>query len=237
MPLFYLKECTSTHDEIEKFLSTDLLGLQAVYTFNQTKGKGQYGNSWESGHGLNIAYSVAAPTELINLPNHLFNFRTAQLVADFLAIMTNCTPEIKWPNDIIINKKKVSGILLEKKMINKRPYFLLGIGLNVLQEKFENLSKAGSLLTQSGLTFDLETLAESLHDYLGENLTQTISEEEVLTRLNTQLFRKNLISVFEIGQSRQNGIIKKVDEDGFLWVELENEGLQKFFHKEISLLY
>ena len=116
MPLFYLKECSSTHDEIEKFLSVDLPGLQAVYTFNQTKGKGQYGNSWESGHDLNIAYSVAVPTELINLQNHLFNFRTAQLVADFLAIMTNCTPEIKWPNDIIINKKKVSGILLEKKM-------------------------------------------------------------------------------------------------------------------------
>ena len=110
MRLFYLKECSSTHDVIENFLSHDTLDLQAVYTFNQTKGKGQYGNSWESGHNLSLAYSVAVPDELVKLPNHLFNFHTAEVLADFLAILTNQTPEIKWPNDIIINKKKVSGI-------------------------------------------------------------------------------------------------------------------------------
>ena len=46
-----------------------------------------------------------------------------------------------------------------------------------------------------------------------------------------------MVSVFETGGVRQNGIIKKVDEEGFLWVELENEGLQKFYNKEIDLLY
>ena len=70
-----------------------------------------------------------------------------------------------------------------------------------------------------------------------ENLTKPIPEKSVLEKLNQLLFRKDLISVFEIGQLRQNGIIKNVDEDGYLWVELENDGLQKFFHKEIALLY
>ena len=159
--LFHLKECSSTHDEIEKFLSYDTLDLQAVYTFNQTKGKGQYGNSWESGNHLSLAYSVAVPDELIKLPNHFFNFHTAELLADFLAILTNHQPEIKWPNDIIINNKKVSGILIEKKVIEGRSYFLIGIGLNVLQENFKHLPKAGSLLTQTGIRFDLESVARS----------------------------------------------------------------------------
>ena len=106
MRLFYLKECSSTHDVIENFLSHDTLDLQAVYTFNQTKGKGQYGNSWESGQNLSLAYSVAVPDELVKLPNHLFNFHTAEVLADFLAILTNQTPEIKWPNDIIVHKKR-----------------------------------------------------------------------------------------------------------------------------------
>lgn len=237
MRLFHLSECSSTHDEIEKFLTEDTLDLQAVYTFNQTRGKGQYGNSWESGNSLSLAYSVAVPDELINLPNHLFNFHTAELLADFLAIMTNHIAEIKWPNDIIINNKKVSGILIEKRNIRGRSYFLIGIGLNVLQENFKHLPKAGSLLTQTGVRFDLDSLTYALHDYLAENLMKPVSAELVLDNLNQRLFRKDLISVFEIGQSRQNGIIKKVDEDGFLWVELENDGLQKFFHKEISLLY
>ena len=237
MRLFYLKECSSTHDVIENFLSHDTLDLQAVYTFNQTKGKGQYGNSWESGHNLSLAYSVAVPDELVKLPNHLFNFHTAEVLADFLAILTNQTPEIKWPNDIIINKKKVSGILIEKKMIDRRSYFLIGIGLNILEEKFEHLHKAGSLLTQTGIRFDLEKVTEALHQYLVDNLMQPISEISILEKLNDRLFRKDLISVFEIGHVRQNGIIKNVDADGYLWVDLEKDGLQRFFHKEITLLY
>ncbi len=237
MRLFYLKECSSTHDVIEKFVSQDILDLQGVYTFNQTKGKGQYGNSWDSGHNLSLSYSVAVPNELVKLPNHLFNFRTAELLADFLAILTNHKPEIKWPNDIIINNKKVSGILIEKKVIKGKSYFLIGIGLNVLEEHFKNLPKAGSLLTQTGIRFDLENVTQSLHDYFVEHLLKPISKRSVLERLNQRLFRKDVISVFEIDQLRQNGIIKNVDEDGYLWVELENDGLQKFFHKEITLLY
>jgi len=46
-----------------------------------------------------------------------------------------------------------------------------------------------------------------------------------------------LVSVFEIDQIRQNGIIKEVDDAGFLVVDLEKDGLKKFFHKEIELLY
>lgn len=237
MRLFYLKECSSTHDEIEKFISDDSFDIQAVYTFNQTRGKGQYGNTWESGNKLSLAYSVAVPEELIKLPNHFFNFHTAEVVADFLANLTNHAPEIKWPNDIIINKKKVSGILIEKRMIKARSFFLIGIGLNVLEENFKHLPKAGSLLTQTGLRFDLESLSHSIHDYLIDNLTKPVSEKLVMQNLNRRLFRKDLISVFEIGQSRQNGIIKRVDDDGFLWVELEKDGLQNFFHKEITLHY
>lgn len=237
MRLLYLKECSSTHDVIENFLSHNTFDLQAIYTFNQTKGKGQYGNSWESGHNLNLAYTVAVPNQLVNLPDHLFNFHTAEIVADFLAILTNRTPQIKWPNDIIIQNKKVSGLLIEKKIIERRSYFLIGIGLNILGENFENLPKAGSLLSQTGIRFDLEKVSESLHQYLVDHLTKPVSEQLVLEKLNDHLFRKDLISVFEIGCLRQNGIIKEVDEDGYLWVNLENDGLQKFFHKEITLLY
>ena len=237
MRLFYLRECSSTHDAIENFLSHDTSNLQAVYTFNQTKGKGQYGNSWESGDNLSLAYSVAVPEELIKLPNHLFNFHTAEVLADFLANLTNDTSEIKWPNDIIIKNKKVSGILIEKKVISGRMYFLIGIGLNVLQTNYKHLPKAGSLLTQTGIEFDLERLTHELHQYLIKYLTKPVSVESVIEKLNQRLFRKNLISVFERNQVSQNGIVKKVDEDGFLWVELENDDLQKFFHKEITLLY
>lgn len=235
--IIYLNECASTNEEILHFLPSENNQLLSVYTFNQKKGKGQYGNSWQSSENLNVAFSIAVPANLIKTQNHLFNFHTALLVADFLAIMTNSKIEVKWPNDLIIKNKKISGLLIEK--INKSglPYFIIGIGLNVLQENFENLKKAGSLLTQTYLKFNLNELAISLHEYLLQNLLDEISTKNLLTKLNEHLFKKGQISVFEIKGLRQNGIIKEVDENGFLWVELENEGLKKFFHKEIELLY
>ena len=158
-------------------------------------------------------------------------------MADFLAIMTKDAVEIKWPNDLIIWNKKVSGFLIEEKTIENISYYIIGIGINVLQENFAHLPKAGSLLTQTGVKLNLEDLANSLHEYWSVNLAKEISEDEILRKLNQILFKKNEVAVFEINGLRQNGIIKKVDKEGFLWVELEKYGLKKFFHKEIDLLY
>lgn len=235
--IIYLNECASTNDEIIHFLPTENNELLSVYTFKQTKGKGQYGNSWQSSENLNLAFTIAVPSYLIKTQDHLFNFHTALILADFLAILTKSAVEIKWPNDLIIKNKKIAGLLIEKKSIGGTPYFIIGIGLNVLQENFENLTKAGSLLTQTGLKFNLNEFTEALNEYFSVHLTKEISESDLLLRLNNHLFRKDQISVFDSKGLRQNGIIKEVDKEGFLWVELENEGLKKFYHKEIELLY
>lgn len=234
-PIF-LAQCESTNEEILKFLNDSREVIQAVYTFNQTKGKGQYGNFWGCAENLNLAFTLALPAQL-ETQDHLFNFRTAMLLADFLAIMTKNAVEIKWPNDIIIKNKKIAGILTEKKTVLGVTYFIIGIGLNILQENFGHLPKAGSILTQTGLKLNPTDIAESLFAYLTEHLRHEISAELIFENINQQLFRKEMVSVFETGGVRQNGIIKKVDEEGFLWVELENEGLQKFYNKEIDLLY
>ena len=234
-PIF-LAQCESTNEEILKFLNDSREVIQAVYTFNQTKGKGQYGNSWECAENLNLAFTLALPAHL-ETRDHLFNFRTAMLLADFLAIMTKNAVEIKWPNDIIIKNKKIAGILTEKKTVLGVTYFIIGIGLNILQENFGHLPKAGSILTQTGLKLNPTDIAESLFAYLTEHLRHEISAELIFENINQQLFRKEMVSVFETGGVRQNGIIKKVDDEGFLWVELEKDGLSKFFHKEIEMLY
>lgn len=235
--LVYLSECSSTQDEIHRYMLPQILIPTAVYTFSQTKGKGQYGNSWESSKDLNIAYSLAFPANKVTLPDAMFNFRTAEVLADFLANLTAGPVEIKWPNDILIKNKKIAGILIERKMVLNHAFYMIGIGLNVLQKNFSNLPKAGSLLSQTGKKFELSELTSNLHEHLITQLQLEITAKEVLQNLNSSLFRKNIISVFEIEGIRQNGIIKEVEEDGLLVVDLEHSGLQKFFHKEIQLLY
>ena len=233
--LIYFNNCASTQDELIDFLNQHYLSedFLAVYTFNQTKGRGQYGNSWENLPEKNLAYSFALKTKNINVSDTCFNFYTAILVRDFIANLTKTEVKIKWPNDLILKNKKICGMLFEK---NKN-YFVVGIGINILQENFKNLPKAGSVLSQTGLSFELKAFTESLHQYLFEHLVQKEIPNNILELYHLHLYRKNEVSVFEKNKVRQNGIIKNVDEAGHIWIDLENEGLQKFFHKEIELLY
>lgn len=233
--LIYFNNCASTQDELIDFLNQHYLSedFLAVYTFNQTKGRGQYGNSWENLPEENLAYSFALKTKNINVSDTCFNFYTAILVRDFIANLTKTEVKIKWPNDLILKNKKICGMLFEK----SKNYFVVGIGINILQENFKNLPKAGSVLSQTGLSFELKAFTESLHQYLFEHLVQKEIPNNILELYQLHLYRKNEVSVFEKNEVRQNGIIKNVDENGYIWIDLENEGLQKFFHKEIELLY
>lgn len=233
---FHLKECLSTNDEISRFLLYENSDFIGVYTFNQTKGRGQYGNTWIPTAGKNLAYTLAVKTQNFMLSDFLFNYYTAIIARDFVANLTEYPAKIKWPNDIILNRKKIAGILIEKKKIHTQSYFIIGIGINILQEKFEDISNAGSLLTQTGKEFALNEFALNLNNYLIKTLTNIPSEKEIMETFNENLFRKDEISVFEIGKERQNGIIRSADEKGEIWIELET-GIKSFYHKEIKLLY
>jgi len=234
--LFYLKECSSTNDEVSKFLLYENSDFIGVHTFNQTQGRGQYGNTWTSTAGQNLAYTLAVKAKNFLISDFMFNYYTAIVIRDYLANLTENTVFIKWPNDIILNRKKIVGILIEKRKIHQEQYFIIGAGFNILQDKFDEISNAGSLLTQTGKRFDLEEFTENLNAFLIEKLTNIPSEQEIMDRFNSHLFRKNEISVFEIGKERQNGIIRYADEKGEIWIELENE-MRSFYHKEVKLLY
>lgn len=233
--LIYFNNCASTQDELIDFLNQHYLSedFLAVYTFNQTKGRGQYGNKWKTLANKNLAFSFAIKTQKISCSDILFNYYTAILVRDFIANLTKTEVKIKWPNDIILKNKKICGMLFEK----KGNYLVSGIGINILQENFENLPKAGSILSQTNLKFDLKNFTESFYHYISEKLMTENIPENILEIYNHNLYKKNTISVFEKDKLRQNGIIQNADNNGFLWIELENDGLQKFFHKEIELLY
>lgn len=235
--LFYRNECSSTNDEISQVLLYPQSNFVGFFTFNQTKGRGQYGNIWTSTAEQNLAYSLALKTSSVEHSDFMFNYYTAIAVQTYLANLTEKIVKIKWPNDIIVQNKKVAGILIEKKKINHENYFIIGIGINILQEKFHEISNAGSLLTQIGERFNLNEFTENLHLFLIEKLKNIPNENEILAQFNSNLFRRDEISVFELNNVRQNGIIKNCDENGRLWVELEEDGLQSFYHKEIKLLY
>jgi BirA family biotin operon repressor/biotin-[acetyl-CoA-carboxylase] ligase len=148
---------------------------------------------------------------------------------------------IKWPNDILSANRKIGGILIENVLEGSVvKYSIIGIGLNVNETDFPNLPQASSMKLETGKTFQLDEVLDSILKNVFKNLKNLSSSDflEIKQLYEINLFRKEKVSVFETPEgSKLNGIIKGVSDSGELLVETENNPLQKFQLKEVKLIY
>ena len=98
----------------------------------QSKGKGQYGRKWISYKG-NIFLSFFYKLEKINLPLNSLTKINCLLVKDVISKYYRKKITFKLPNDLLINKKKICGILQEKIEKSKKSYLIVGIGFNLVK--------------------------------------------------------------------------------------------------------
>lgn len=235
--LYYRTECTSTNDEILHLLSENNAQITSLYTFNQTQGRGTYGNKWLSSQQENIAFTAAMTTRLFQDDDFWAMLWSTMMARDFLSHISGEKVEVKWPNDLVLKQKKISGMLIEKKKVHNVHYYIFGIGINVLQKNFDAFPNAGSLFTQTKKTIDLHALASDFHAFLTQKSKGVLSLENLLHLYNLHLFKRGKIAVFETNDIRQNGIIQMMDTNGNLIVDLEHDGRKSFYHKEIKMLY
>lgn len=130
-----------------------------VNTINQTSGRGQQGNRWESEKGKNLTFSVyLRPNTLIQ--NQFIISKVVSLgIIDFLLDMGLTNAEIKWPNDIYCGKHKIAGILIENTVKgNKVCSSVVGIGLNVNQINFNSGNNPTSVTKELGVEQNLDAL-------------------------------------------------------------------------------
>lgn len=223
------------HDLIGKISLEDFAVVTARY---QTKGRGQRATTWQSEKDKNLIISVLKKEIDLN-PQRQFLLNIVVSLALFKTLETLQIPKlsIKWPNDILSHDKKIAGILIElilkKNTIDKA---IIGIGLNVNQTNFKELSSASSLQNITGIHYDLDEL---LHKLL-ENFKyyfSIINTAELWTTYENLLFRKDKPSTF-VGLSGDlfSGIIKGVSQRGKLMVKTENS-IEEFDLKSIKLLY
>lgn len=233
---YYLKSCASTNDVIRPFLD-NLPTVFSLYTFDQTSGRGQYGNSWQTSKDKNLAFSFAVKAQNLTIPFELFNFYTASLIRDIMAKMTHLPFEIKWPNDLILQKKKVAGMLIERFSQSGTSYYIIGIGVNVLGEINREFSHASSIFHLTGKQLPLHALATELHEGLKSGFIESKLPTKIIEYYEQHLFQKDKVAVYEWDSVRQNGIIRGVTPQGELLVENENGKILAFYHKHIKMLY
>lgn len=232
----------STNQKLYQLANEGAADFSVVSTLNQTKGKGQRGTSWESTSGQNITLSFLLRFDQLEINDiFLISLWISVHLHKYLSIC-QIKSKIKWPNDIIINRKKVGGILIENKIIQKKIIFsVIGIGLNVYQENFYGLKKATSIKNEYPLfNIPLDKLDTDLIFFLYENknLLSKNNWDDLLNYYYKNLLGYNKVSTFIYNGKQINGIIKGINREGKLKIKLENYNkIKNFDIKEISLLY
>jgi len=134
--IIWLASIDSTNEEAKRRIS-DIDNLSVVSALEQTSGRGQRGNAWDSTPGENLLFSIVLKSPSIKAEEHFaLNEITALSVIDFLSTY-GVKAKIKWPNDIYVGEKKICGILIENSFLGRDiSSSIIGIGLNINQRNF-----------------------------------------------------------------------------------------------------
>lgn len=134
--LSFYKKTGSTNDTAREFAAKGAEEGAVIVADYQKKGKGRLGRRWESPAGVNIYTSVILRPNILPAFAPQLTLVSAVAAAETISGYLNKAPEVKWPNDILINSKKVAGILTEMASEADRINFVvIGIGVNVNMTK------------------------------------------------------------------------------------------------------
>jgi BirA family transcriptional regulator, biotin operon repressor / biotin---[acetyl-CoA-carboxylase] ligase len=238
-----LDTVTSTNDHARGLSNADGPHGAVVIAEEQTAGRGRFGRRWQSSASMNLLFSVLLRPESIHMERiPLVPFAAALAVADAIESVTTLAVECKWPNDLLIAKKKVAGMLLESAMkgisIEK---LVLGIGVNVNQADFpaDILPSPTSLLMESGSIVDRSFLLQRLLEALEFRYTQLMSASPAamlgVWKSRTTMFGTTVTVRQLDGVLR--GIAEDIAEDGALLLRTDNHVLHTIRAGDVTLGY
>jgi len=210
-----------------------------VLAEKQTSGKGRKDRVWYSAPDSSLTFSILLTKDKFLTSNSsLINFAASLAVAFSIENLYQLKTELKWPNDVLLDGKKTSGILIEStSQGNKIERFVVGIGVNVNQPSFQGTFNypPTSIRIELGRNVERERfLAEMLNNF--ELLLEKIksNKNEVINDWKSKCkMIGEKISVVE-NDSEKFGIFYDIDEEGFLLLKTR-DGIEKIHYGDVSL--
>ncbi len=212
----------STNDEAasEKYSHGDIIVAE-----RQSAGRGQRGNKWISGEGVNLTLSaVVTPVGIELRRQFLISQAVALAICD---VLRSCglDPRIKWTNDIYIGDEKIVGILIENRLsggVIARS--IVGIGLNINQKEFDpSLPNPTSMAVVAGKEFDREAILQQLSESLQVNLAALLERgdhAQIAQRYRSLMYRLGEPHPFRLPSGEEEiGSIVGVEPSGELIID------------------
>jgi len=210
-----------------------------VLAEKQTSGKGRKDRVWYSAPDSNLTFSILLTKDKFLTSNSsLINFAASLAVAFSIENLYQLKTELKWPNDVLLDGKKTSGILIEaSSQGNKIERFVIGIGINVNQPSFQGTFNypPTSIRNELGRNVEREKLlAEILNNFelLLEKIKKNKSEVINDWKSKCKMIGER-ISIVE-NDSEKFGIFYDIDEEGFLLLKTK-DGIEKIHYGDVSL--
>lgn len=239
--LLTFESVDSTNSEALRLAQKGLKNNMVIVANTQTAGRGRKGRVWISSSGnLNatiLLKSKLPPSSYIQLP-----FLIANVVRDSIMSFSrdqrkDLKIELKWPNDIFIDGKKVAGILLESINLQGESKIIIGIGVNI-EKVHESLQERASSLKDFGIS--LENPGEFLN-ILMNNFDEVYSEwlaHQDFVKIRKEWLKNayNLGKVITIddGKTRVSGVFKDIDSEGAIRLQLPNGEICSFFNANLG---
>ncbi len=237
---FYYESIDSTNIECKRLANRGEVHGTVVVAEEQTNGKGRIGRSWSSPIGSGIWMSILLRPNIPPIYASKLTLLGAAAVYKSLKEM-KIESYIKWPNDIVLDGKKICGILTEMNAeIERINYVIMGIGINVNTKEFpEDIKdKATSIGNYVGQEVDRKAIIASIINNLEQLYNKFIYEEDFSEIINISREASILLGKeIRIINGTKEEIAKAIDidDDGELIVENEDGTIKKVLSGEVSV--
>ncbi len=233
----YCEEVSSTNRFLLENKEFHKHGAAVLAEF-QTEGRGRFGREWSSMKNQNLTFSILLKSHLSHGKIGLINLASSLSVAQSIENLFQLKVELKWPNDVLINGKKVAGILLESVSEgSKLKRLVIGIGLNVNQATFQGkyLVLPTSLKLEIKKNVGRERVLSEIFNTLEENFNLLSPDRDKLTQMWRSRCRMigEKIKVYHRGEEKF-GIFDDINEEGLLLLKT-HEKIERISFGEVSL--
>jgi len=238
--IIHLEDTTSTNHYIQQLLKEKKISSGTfVKTDYQKNGKGHFGSVWESEKGKNLLFSFVLFPEFLDVGRSFYLSKVVSLAIckTIRAYVKNTF--IKWPNDIMCNDKKICGILIENSLIlSKISTTIIGIGLNINQEKFIGNFEATSLLIETQKHYKLDHVFQELTAKINKEFQMLFNSKfnDIDMAYLSMLYNYDKWRRYKDKTGEFEAMIMGIGENGELILKKKYGMVQYYQFKEVTLL-
>lgn len=242
--IHYFKETGSTNIDAKRFAEEGAPHGTTVVADMQAEGRGRRGKTWQSPAGSAIYMTILLKPDFAPDKASMLTLVMALSVADAIAEVTGLPAGIKWPNDIVVNKKKVCGILTEMNVeLDFIQYVVIGVGINVnnsCPEEFaeEIRQMATSLKIESGMQITRAALLVQVLLHFEKNydtFVRTLDLSGMMEAYDARLLNLNQEVKVLDPKGEYTGIARGITPTGELLVEKESGEMILVYAGEVSV--